>query len=39
MIIEVELTDGEITGVSATISGVYDGTTVKGTADLTPAAE
>ncbi len=34
MIIEVELTDGEITGVSAAINGNVNGIAVTGTATL-----
>lgn len=39
MIIEVELTDGEIAGVGATISGTVNGLAVTGTADLEAALE
>ena len=35
-IIEVELTEGEVTGISATINGVYEGTAVTGEAALEP---
>lgn len=39
VIIEVELTDGEITSVGATINGTVDGLTVTGTAELEAALE
>lgn len=39
MIIEVELTDGEITGVGATINGTVDGLAVTGTAELEAVLE
>lgn len=39
VIIEVELTDGEITSVGATINGTVDGLAVTGTAELEAALE
>lgn len=39
VIIEVELTDGEITSVGATINGAVDGLAVTGTAELEAALE
>ena len=39
MIIEVELTDGEITGVGATINGTVNGLAVTGTAELEAVLE
>ena len=39
MIIEVELTDGEITGVGATINGNVNGLAVTGTAALEAVIE
>lgn len=39
VIIEVELTDGEITGVGATINGTVDGLAVTGTAELEAGLE
>ena len=39
VIIEVELTEGEITGVGATINGTVDGLAVTGTAELEAVLE
>lgn len=39
MIVEVELTDGEITGAGATINGTVNGLAVTGTAVLEAALE
>lgn len=39
IMVVVELTDGEVTGMGALINGTVDGLAVTGTAELTPGLE
>ena len=39
VIIGVELTDGEVSGMGALINGTYEGAAVTGNAELTPVIE